>query len=366
MPTTGHSPRDHRRLHRGYPHARAHPDERAVSRRATRSWPGTPSMAGRWPSGGPATRTRSSSRRRWPSRPRRPAPRRTGSGSWSASRRSRRWPPRPRRTCFARGRGWATTAAPSPCGERRGSSSRSTAVASPRRVAELEALPGVGPYTARAVAALAFGVPVGRGRRQRPARPRSHRRRRRGRRSPVPEIQAVADASVPADRPGAWTHAADGHRRDALPTAGAALRLVPGTAVVPVRVREPSPARRRRSQARRAAPARSHGRRRPVHVHEPLACAAGSSIGCARAPNGEWVALDAADRQPRRDARPGRRHRDGRRRRPRARHHRCARRPRSEPGCRSPDPPGPVGYAWPAMSRPPCRPAIAARRDPIP
>ena len=42
-----------------------------------------------------------------------------------------------------------------------GSSSTSSAAGFPRDVAGLERLPGVGPYTARAVAAIAFGLPVG-------------------------------------------------------------------------------------------------------------------------------------------------------------------------------------------------------------
>ena len=76
----------------------------------------------------------------------------------------------------------------------------------PETVEELQALPGVGPYTARAVAALAFGLPVG--------AVDVNVRRVLGRivagspeaLSPV-EMQALADASVPLDRPGAWTHA---------------------------------------------------------------------------------------------------------------------------------------------------------------
>ena len=45
----------------------------------------------------------------------------------------------------------------------------------PSTLAELEALPGIGPYTARAVAAIAFGLGR-RGRRQRPPRARPDRR----------------------------------------------------------------------------------------------------------------------------------------------------------------------------------------------
>jgi len=76
----------------------------------------------------------------------------------------------------------------------------------PRDLAALRRLPGVGPYTARAVAALAFGQPVG-------AVDTNVRRvlnRAVGGRPGAfgdAELQAVADASVPADRPGHWTHA---------------------------------------------------------------------------------------------------------------------------------------------------------------
>ena len=70
----------------------------------------------------------------------------------------------------------------------------------------LESLPGVGPYTARAVAAIAFGLPVG--------AVDTNVRRVLGRivaggtgiLSPA-ALQAVADGAVPPDRPGAWTHA---------------------------------------------------------------------------------------------------------------------------------------------------------------
>ncbi len=76
----------------------------------------------------------------------------------------------------------------------------------PDDIAALQQLPGVGPYTARAVAALAFGRPVG-------AVDVNVRRvlsRAVGGRLDAltaAELQATADASVPADAPGAWTHA---------------------------------------------------------------------------------------------------------------------------------------------------------------
>ena len=76
----------------------------------------------------------------------------------------------------------------------------------PDTVEGLDALPGVGPYTARAVAALAFDRPVG--------AVDVNVRRVLGRlvagdpnAIPPKELQAIADAAVPPDQPGAWTHA---------------------------------------------------------------------------------------------------------------------------------------------------------------
>jgi A/G-specific adenine glycosylase len=94
-------------------------------------------------------------------------------------------------------------------------------------VAALQALPGVGPYTARAVAALAYGVPVGAvdvnvrrvlgrivvGRGDRAdsagaADPAGDlgRADQPGALSPA-ALQDVADAAAPPDQPGTWTHA---------------------------------------------------------------------------------------------------------------------------------------------------------------
>jgi A/G-specific adenine glycosylase len=76
----------------------------------------------------------------------------------------------------------------------------------PSDVAALERLPGIGPYTARAVAAIAFGSPVG--------AVDTNVRRVLGRAIggaidafSASELQRVADAAVPADRPADWTHA---------------------------------------------------------------------------------------------------------------------------------------------------------------
>ena len=75
----------------------------------------------------------------------------------------------------------------------------------PRDLADLERLPGIGPYTARAVASIAFGAAVG--------AVDTNVRRVLGRAlggtdglAPA-QLQAAADASVDRVRPGDWTHA---------------------------------------------------------------------------------------------------------------------------------------------------------------
>jgi A/G-specific adenine glycosylase len=75
----------------------------------------------------------------------------------------------------------------------------------PSDVAALERLPGIGPYTARAVAAIAFGLPVG-------AVDTNVRRvltRTTGSSEGIApaDLQRLADAAVPSDRPADWTHA---------------------------------------------------------------------------------------------------------------------------------------------------------------
>ena len=75
----------------------------------------------------------------------------------------------------------------------------------PRDIAALERLPGIGPYTARAVASIAFGMAVG--------AVDTNVRRVLGRALGGAEglapgkLQAAADASVDPARPGDWTHA---------------------------------------------------------------------------------------------------------------------------------------------------------------
>jgi A/G-specific adenine glycosylase len=75
----------------------------------------------------------------------------------------------------------------------------------PSSLDELLRLPGVGPYTARAIASLAFGQAVG------PVdtnvRRVLARLVRADRATSVRELQAIADRSVPRARPADWTHA---------------------------------------------------------------------------------------------------------------------------------------------------------------
>jgi len=76
----------------------------------------------------------------------------------------------------------------------------------PSTVAELEKLPGIGPYTARAVAAIAFGIPAG--------AVDVNVRRVLGRIAGIdpadnhaPAMQQLADESVPPGHAANWTHA---------------------------------------------------------------------------------------------------------------------------------------------------------------
>lgn len=75
----------------------------------------------------------------------------------------------------------------------------------PSTLADLERLPGVGRYTSRAVASLAFGLPVG------PVDTNVRRVLERVLAANEPmspaRLQAVADEVVPAGRPADWTHA---------------------------------------------------------------------------------------------------------------------------------------------------------------
>lgn len=73
----------------------------------------------------------------------------------------------------------------------------------PSELAQLEALPGIGPYTARAIAAAAFGRPVA------PLDVNVRRvvGRLVGGATPEADLQAAADRLVSRDVPAAWVHA---------------------------------------------------------------------------------------------------------------------------------------------------------------
>ena len=82
----------------------------------------------------------------------------------------------------------------------------------PTAIPVLEALPGIGPYTARAVAAIAFGVAVGAvdtNVRRVLGRVAAGHGSRRDAGAPLPgrDLQALADALVATDRPADWTAA---------------------------------------------------------------------------------------------------------------------------------------------------------------
>lgn len=172
----------------------------------------------------------------------------------------------------------------------------------PSSVAELQALPGVGPYTARAVAALAFGIPVG--------AVDVNVRRVLGRivagdalALPAPELQRVADQAVPYDRPGEWTHA--------LMDVGATLcrPRVPRCEACPARpwcrlasatTRETTGSRprgRAQGEAKTLAPAAAAVRPRlpAPRFTSTNRWLRGRILDRLRAaPDGEWVALDSA------------------------------------------------------------------------
>jgi endonuclease III len=132
----------------------------------------------------------------------------------------------------------------------------------PRDVAALERLPGVGPYTARALAALAFGSPVG-------AVDVNVRR-------VIGRVVAGVDPRGPVSR--RWIAAirparrmdtcSYGSRSDVLPSPRPTLRRLPGATVVPLRGhggghRFPGGHHRFATASRRAS--------RPVLLHDPMA-----------------------------------------------------------------------------------------------
>ena len=80
-----------------------------------------------------------------------------------SSRAGRRWRRSPRRrstTCSRHGRGSATTRAPATCTNAPQVVAREHGGEFPATAAELQKLPGIGPYTAAAIAAIAFGEPA--------------------------------------------------------------------------------------------------------------------------------------------------------------------------------------------------------------
>jgi A/G-specific adenine glycosylase len=156
----------------------------------------------------------------------------------------------------------------------------------PSTVAELQALPGIGPYTARAVAALAFGLPVG--------AVDVNVRRVLGRivagdahALAAPELQRVADDAVPSDRPGEWTHA--------LMDVGATLcrPRAPRCEACPARPWCRLASRTAPEKATAAAPPRP---RRPTSTFTATnRWLRGRILDRLRAaPDGEWVPLDTA------------------------------------------------------------------------
>lgn len=159
----------------------------------------------------------------------------------------------------------------------------------PSSVAELERLPGVGPYTARAVAAIAFGVPVGAvdtnvrrvvGRLAGPGPAPSPRR-----------LQELADELVDPDRPGDWTHA--------LMDLGASVcrAAAPDCPSCPLRAWCGSAADRGSGSQERAAPTPRGARLTAREVQVPFRRSSrwlrGRIVDQLRdAPDGAWTAFD--------------------------------------------------------------------------
>ena len=153
----------------------------------------------------------------------------------------------------------------------------------PSDVAALERLPGIGPYTARAVAAIAFEARVG--------AVDTNVRRVLGRvvfgDAPAPtaaEMQELADSAVPGDRPADWTHA--------LMDVGATLcrPRSPDCGACPARAW----CRYAAQSAVAAGPAASRGRR-PAHAGFPTTSRwlRGRILDRLREANGQsWVRLD--------------------------------------------------------------------------
>ena len=151
----------------------------------------------------------------------------------------------------------------------------------PSTIDALEALPGIGPYTARAVAAAAFGVPVA------PLDVNVRRvvSRVLGVPASSPGLQAAADELVSRGGARSLVRCRDGSRLRCVPAARAVVRCV--SARVRVRVA-------RGGRGRRGA----LGAERTLPVHDPLAPRPARRGGRRRA--GRWVGgLAGSTRRPR-------------------------------------------------------------------
>lgn len=157
----------------------------------------------------------------------------------------------------------------------------------PSTVPELEALPGIGPYTARAVAAIGFGRPVG--------AVDVNVRRVLGRivaGDPAvlaaQELQRVADDAVPRDEPGDWTHA--------VMDVGATIcrPRAPRCDACPAQPWCRFASRGSAEAAAKSAPPRRPGER-PAPFTSTNRWLRGRILDRLRAaPDGEWVALDTS------------------------------------------------------------------------
>ena len=158
----------------------------------------------------------------------------------------------------------------------------------PRDSAGLRALPGVGPYTAAAVASFAFG--------ERVAAVDTNVRRvaRAARREPA--------ALLPGERAPRLEPGGDGARRARLHGPRAALRALPGRAVVPLARPRPPAARRARAAPRAAL--RGH---RPLGARPGRRGARRGRAGCPprSPPSGSARAGGAGTRRARRARRYG-------------------------------------------------------------
>lgn len=156
----------------------------------------------------------------------------------------------------------------------------------------LQALPGVGPYTARAVAALAFGRPVG-------AVDVNVRRvlsRAIGGSLDAfstAEIQRVADASVPHDDPGTWTQALMDVGATFCRTTAPRCTECPAVAACRAAIAGTASGERRRPTGTREHPAAT--RERPAPFETTTRWLRGRILDLLRdAPGDTWVPIPPA------------------------------------------------------------------------